>query len=65
MYDSLAASKLVIHSPKGLTDMFPFTNGDGRREFGVIAASYANFGFVPYGHSMVSIVLLTVINLIT
>ena len=55
MHDSLAVSKLVIHSPKRLMDLFPYTNADGRREFGVIPASYANFGFVPYGHSMVSI----------
>jgi len=36
-------------------DLFPFTNSEGTKEMGVIPASYANFGFVPYGHSMVSI----------
>ena len=35
-------------------DLFPYTNADGHSEIGVIQASYANFGFVPYGHSMVS-----------
>ena len=54
----MAASKLVIHAPKRLMDIFPYTNQDGRKELGVIPASYANFGFVPYGHSMVSIILM-------
>lgn len=37
------ASKLVIQSPQSLKNEF--------RE-GVIPASYANFGFIPYGHTI-------------
>ena len=47
-------SKLVVNSPQSLVDLFP---ADGTTENdvpGVIRASYANFGFIPYGHSMVS-----------
>lgn len=40
---SLAASKLVIQSPQALKMLF--------RE-GIIPASYANFGYIPYGHTM-------------
>jgi hypothetical protein len=55
MQNSFATTKLIIHSPKRLMEMFPYVNADGNTETGVIPASYANFGFIPYGHSMVSI----------
>ena len=38
---------LLIESPLTLRDKF---------KNGVIKASYANFGYIPYGHTMVSIV---------
>jgi hypothetical protein len=38
-------AKLSIMSPSKLRDMF---------KDGIIPASYANFGYIPYGHSMVS-----------
>ncbi len=34
--------------------MFPYKSSDGIQQYGIVKASYANFGFVPYGHSMVS-----------
>lgn len=35
--------------------MFGALANDGTENYpGVIRASYANFGFVPYGHTMVS-----------
>lgn len=42
---SLAQAKLLVQSPISLRDKF--TDG-------TIRASYANFGFIPYGHTMVS-----------
>ena len=53
LQESLVSNKLIIHSPKKLADMFEYTS-EGTTQYGVIPASYANFGFVPYGHSMVS-----------
>jgi len=41
----LAAPKLLIQSPMSLREKF---------KDGTIRASYANFGFIPYGHTMVS-----------
>ena len=38
-------SKLIVLSPQGLKSKF---------KDGEIKANYANFGFVPYGHTMVS-----------
>lgn len=52
MQNSYATTKLIIHSPKRLMELFPYVNDDGYHESGVIPASYANFGFIPYGHSM-------------
>ena len=44
-------ARLYIQSPKRLADKFTGPNG----KKGVIQASYANFGFIPYGHSIVSL----------
>lgn len=44
-----AMGKLVVYGPQTLIDMLP--NSDG-----VIAANYANFGHIPYGQSLVSII---------
>jgi len=41
LFATLAQTRLVIMSPKSLKDKF--TDGE-------IKASYANFGFIPYGH---------------
>jgi hypothetical protein len=48
------SSKLIIQSPARLRDLFPADPNDEKSGLGVIKASYANFGFIPYGHSMVS-----------
>jgi hypothetical protein len=45
MTQAVTAGKLQIQSPLSLRKKFP--NGK-------IVASYANFGFIPYGHTMVS-----------
>ena len=45
-------SKFIIQSPQKLIDLFPKKNDDSVD--GVIDVSYANFGLIPYGHSMVS-----------
>ena len=45
----MAQSKLIIQSPKALKDLFPD---------GIVKASYANFGLIPYGHTMVSLILI-------
>ena len=50
--NSTAHSQLVIHSPQSLVDLFPAVSAD--ENDGLIDCSYANFGFVPYGHAMVS-----------
>ena len=42
---ALTHAKLIIQSPMALKSLFPG---------GEIKASYANFGFIPYGHTMVS-----------
>jgi hypothetical protein len=42
----------VIHSPKRLVNLFPPLEDSENEVRGVIRASYANFGFVPYGHAM-------------
>ena len=47
----VSAQRLTIQSPKRLIDQFPAKDGN---QAGVITASYANFGLIPYGHSMVS-----------
>ena len=64
----MVSSKLIIHSPKRLVDLFPapvildnekssdddiITDEDIHNAPGFINASYSNFGFIPYGHSMV------------
>jgi hypothetical protein len=46
------SGQLVVHSPKSLVDLFPAKGDNGNN--GLIDCNYANFGFVPYGHSMVS-----------
>jgi len=40
----------VVQSPQQLVDLFPAKDGEVP---GTIKASYANFGLIPYGHSMV------------
>ena len=45
--------RFIIQSPKQLVNLFPKKNKDSVD--GVIDVSYANFGLIPYGHSMVSI----------
>jgi hypothetical protein len=45
-------SKLIIHSPESLAALFPPSENGQKDAWGVIPASYANFGFVPYGHAM-------------
>jgi len=40
---------LIVQSPKRLVDLFS-KEADSP---GIINASYSNFGFIPYGHSMV------------
>jgi len=39
----------VVQSPQQLVDLFPAKDGEVP---GTIKASYANFGLIPYGHSM-------------
>lgn len=54
---SAISSKLIIQSPKRLAELFPpVPDPKGFKPDlpGVIRASYANFGFIPYGHNMVS-----------
>jgi len=55
---SSVASKLIIQSPQRLVDLFPPELGPDKiglsKKLGIIRASYANFGFIPYGHNMVS-----------
>ena len=47
--------KLTIMSPPKLVEMFqPADGGKNGTKVGIIRASYANFGFIPYGHTMVS-----------
>ena len=43
---SCISANLIVQSPLELKKQFPD---------GVIKASYANYGFIPYGHTMVSI----------
>jgi hypothetical protein len=45
-----ATAKLLIQSPNKLADMFSV------QQKGFVPASYANFGLVPYGHSIVSFI---------
>ena len=47
-------SSLVVNSPQSLVDLFPGEHNIENNVNGVIPASYANFGFIPYGHLMVS-----------
>ena len=49
----MVGSKLVIHSPQKLVDLFQ-DHSTTKGTPGLIKASYANFGLIPYGHSMVS-----------
>lgn len=42
---SCISANLIVQSPAELKKQFPD---------GVIKASYANYGFIPYGHTMVS-----------
>lgn len=56
---SLIESKILVLSPKRLADLFrdPVDHKPsmmGIEYPGVINSSYGNFGFIPYGHSMVS-----------
>ena len=54
----IVSAKLIIQSPKRLAELFPpMPDPKGFKPDlpGVIRASYANFGFIPYGHNMVSI----------
>merc|ERR1711871_558465 len=41
--------RLVIQGPQSLVEKFPATED---KAAGVIEASYANFGLIPYGHNM-------------
>ena len=43
---SCISANLIVQSPAELKKQFPE---------GIIKASYANYGFIPYGHTMVSI----------
>jgi len=55
---AIVSAKLIIQSPKRLAELFPpMPDPKGFKPDlpGVIRASYANFGFIPYGHNMVSI----------
>ena len=68
-FSILYQAKLIIHSPKRLVELFPSSEIEKDPELsrnnpddgfvpkarfpGFINASYANFGFIPYGHSMV------------
>ena len=50
-------SKFIIQSPTTLKELFPEKPGDASSNkdmAGIIKESYANFGLIPYGHSMVS-----------
>jgi hypothetical protein len=47
-----ANGQLVIHAPQTLVNLFKADTEDAND--GLINCNYANFGFVPYGHSMVS-----------
>lgn len=42
---SISSTKLIVQSPPSLKSLF--TNGE-------IQASNSNFGYIPYGHNMVS-----------
>jgi len=58
---AIVSAKLIIQSPKRLAELFPpMPDPKGFKPDlpGVIRASYANFGFIPYGHNMVSISLM-------
>lgn len=49
--------KLTILSPSRLYDKFKATNGKNHKcvnLIGTIDANYANFGYIPYGHQIVS-----------
>ena len=50
-------SKFIFQSPEALKEWFPEQPGQATRpddKSGIIHESYANFGLIPYGHSMVS-----------
>lgn len=52
---NFVSCKLTILSPPKLVEMFqPEEGAKNGTKVGIIRASYANFGFVPYGHTMVS-----------
>ena len=42
----ISEANLIVQSPLSLRKRF--------NDEGLIPASYANFGFIPYGHTMVS-----------
>ena len=50
---TIVSTKLIIQSPEKLVNLFQ-EDQYKKHNVGVIKASYANFGFVPYGHTMVS-----------
>jgi hypothetical protein len=50
----IAQSRLTVLSPQSLVDLFPGESTSENNVPGVIRASYANFGFIPYGHTIVS-----------
>ena len=52
-------AKIIVQSPKRLVELFKKKIGNDKNQThedlpGVIDSSYGNFGFIPYGHSMVS-----------
>lgn len=56
-FTSTVNSKFIVQSPQSLIDLFPDPDPNGNKN-GIIEVSYANFGLIPYGHSMVSTILM-------
>ena len=50
---SMSLSKLQIFSPQTLASKFEGTHISSKHSGGEIKASYANFGHIPYGQSIV------------
>lgn len=56
-FSSTVESKFIVQSPQSLIDLFPDPDPKGEKN-GIIEVSYANFGLIPYGHSMVSTIIM-------